>query len=103
MLGLLLWIAAAVLVGVFARRRGRSLGGWIAIAVVVSPVLAVIALLILPPNAEQLEADLVNAGTHVTCRHCGELVRIEATRCSHCAGELPRRHSRRGPRFEVPR
>ena len=48
-LGLVFWIGFAVLVGVTARKRNRSLVGWLLLALLISPVLAIILLLIFPP------------------------------------------------------
>jgi hypothetical protein len=45
----LVWIFGAVLVAMFASRRGRNGGGWFVLSLLISPILAVLFVLVLPP------------------------------------------------------
>lgn len=83
---LVLWLIFSALVGVLGSTWGRSGFLWFLIALVLSPLLGVIILLI---------AGRANKGdskptpkTHVTCPDCAELVRKEAKVCKHCGARL---------------
>lgn len=55
------WVAFAVVVGVAANARGRSWIGWFLIALVLSPLLALILVLVMKPVVSQETATTVNA------------------------------------------
>lgn len=84
----IIWLFFAVLVGVFASRRGRSGGGWFILACIISPLLAFLLALALGP----LQASSANSGlpyeTHVRCPDCRELVFYDAKVCKHCGAKL---------------
>lgn len=82
-----LWFAFAVVVGVGASARGRNGFGWWLLAMLISPLLAVILLALLP----SIGSDTVPApspNTHVKCPDCAELVLREARACKHCGCKL---------------
>ncbi len=82
------WLGFAIVVGVFASRRGRSGFGWFVLALFFTPVLVGLLLAVLPKQltaAEAaLEAERPTPETHVRCPDCRELVRKDALRCKHC-------------------
>lgn len=78
------WFALSVLVGWFAGSRGRSGFGYFFLALLLSPLLVWLALLIMPkpdPNAPTPE-------THIRCPDCRELILKEARVCKHCGCKL---------------
>lgn len=79
----LFWIAFSIVVGIAAGARGRSSGGWCVLALAISPVLALILLVLLPNLKGQPTPD-----THVKCHDCAEFVRKEARVCRHCGCHL---------------
>lgn len=81
------WIALAVFVGIFAGRHGRSTGKWVALAVVLSPVMMWLLLLALGPVPP-------NPTTHQQCTACKEWAHPEATLCRHCGSVLPHHAAR---------
>lgn len=90
---LFLWPFFSILVGVFASRRGRSGIGWFLCALLLSPLLAWIALLAIGPSAPPAAYGVANAEvpspeTHVRCPDCRELVRRDARKCKHCGTAL---------------
>lgn len=81
-----LWISAACIPAVMARSRGREPFGWFTIGLVISPLLAAIAVAVLPKLAEISEGA---AATMRRCPSCAELVQPAAIICRHCGRELP--------------
>ena len=73
-----------------ARKRGRSSVGWFLLAVIISPLLAALLLLVLADikAASAGGAEVVTSQTHVRCPDCRELVRIDARKCRHCGTAL---------------
>lgn len=83
------WFIFAVAVGFIASARGRSGFGWFILAMVISPVIAVIIVALIPsigPAPGQLAAPTPD--THVKCPDCAELVLAEARVCKHCGCRL---------------
>ena len=66
-----LWIIGAVLVGVLATRRARSGPAWLGISLLVSPLIAMVAL-------------LTKSSGRVRCEACAELIWPQAAVCPHC-------------------
>lgn len=78
MLGwMMVWFVGAILVGALASKRERSGFGWFLLALVISPLLAVLGLLIAGTGEHQ-----------VRCPACRELVRADAVKCKHCGETL---------------
>lgn len=85
------WAFLAGLVAVVAGTRGRSALGWFVLALVISPLLAIIAIVVLPNRMAQLRnADglPIDPTTHVRCPDCREFVLRDARRCKHCGTAL---------------
>lgn len=77
------WFILALIVGVVAGSRGRGSGNWFVVALLLSPLLAIIILALLP-NLKGAP----NPKTHVKCPDCAELVLKEAKVCKHCGTKL---------------
>lgn len=78
----LVWLIGAILIGALASKRDRSGFGWFVLALIISPLLAGLGLLIAGTG-----------GQHVRCPACREQVRADAVKCKHCgealAGQAP--------------
>ncbi|MGE0312706.1 MAG: hypothetical protein AB7P21_13920 [Lautropia sp.] len=87
----LAWLIGVAVVAIGARERGRNPVGWALIAMVLTPPLAVLSLLVLPTHAAERERRLALAGRDglAICPVCAEVIRVEALRCRHCASVLP--------------
>lgn len=84
------WIILAILCGSFASKRGRDGGRWFFIALIFSPLIGFIGLLI--SDDKQPEIALNNAVNNKElkkCLYCAELIKTEATKCKHCGADLP--------------
>lgn len=81
------WFIFAVIVAVGAGSRGRSGLGWFVLAMIISPLLAVI-LLFLVPVVKPADVSVPTSESHVKCPDCAELVLAEARKCKHCGCRL---------------
>lgn len=76
----LIWIVCAILVAVVANNRGRSGLGWFLLALIISPLLALIVVAVMS-RVEPVEASK-------TCPRCAETVKRAALVCKHCGFEF---------------
>lgn len=88
----LLWIGASIVVAIGASNRGRGGFGWFLLSMIFSPLLTLVALLLLPkidPDAPVLADDPSDSeATHRRCPDCREIVRRDARKCKHCGSAL---------------
>lgn len=82
----LLWLFLAIIVAVYAARRGRSAIGWFLLACVISPLIAFLLCLAVGPA--DTAASEPSAESHVKCPDCRELVLRDARVCKHCGAKL---------------
>lgn len=81
-----LWIALAMVVGVFAARRGRSRFGWTALACLISAPIAGIFLTRIDNRSPHAPQPI--QATHIDCPHCGNRILREARVCRHCGATV---------------
>lgn len=98
----LLWAAFSVVVGIAASARGRSGFGWFLLSLVISPLIALILVLVMQNKAQAtvpeasapaVAANQPSEATHKKCPACAEWILREASKCKHCgeyvlAGEV---------------
>ena len=60
LIGFVLWIVFAAAVGMRAEQRGRSFGGWVLLSILISPLLAVLLLVILPYHSQRPRLRVIN-------------------------------------------
>src|SRR3990167_1208709 len=87
MIWVTMWIILVIVTGVVAANKGRSVIGWLALAVFVAPITLLI-LLALPRNQAQIEQRQMESGSMAKCPYCAEMVKAEAVRCKHCGADL---------------
>jgi len=85
---LILWIGLSVIAAVIAANKGRSAIGFFFLAILLSPIIGILAAFIVQPNTARIEDDKLAGGETRRCQHCAEIVRSEARICKHCGREL---------------
>lgn len=82
------WFIFSIIVGVAASHRGRSGFGWFILATFISPILALILVLVLPNLAPTEAGGRITPETHHRCPECKELIRRDASKCRYCGTKL---------------
>lgn len=85
---LCIWLPLCLLVGVWAGNWGRSGAAYFFGALLCSPLLAAIALLVEGKNLKVVEKNAVASGDQKKCPFCAELIKREAIKCRHCGSDL---------------
>jgi rRNA maturation endonuclease Nob1 len=85
---LLLWLAFSIAVGFMATTWGRSGGLWFVGAILFTPILAGVALLLAGKVQQEPRAKGFSFAKYSkVCPDCAERVRIQARVCKHCGHE----------------
>lgn len=79
------WLLFSAIPAVIASNKGRSGIGWFFVGLLVSPLLALILVLVLAP-IKKAAADPTEE--RVSCPLCKEQISSEALRCPHCQGDI---------------
>ncbi len=83
------WFIFALLVGLYARKKGRSGIGFFFLSVLLSPLLGLLIALVVDEQRDTVEARQLDYGGLQKCPFCAELIKSEAIVCKHCGRDLP--------------
>jgi hypothetical protein len=82
------WFALSVLAGVIAGNKGRSGFGFFLLALLLSPLIGIIAAAAATPNVKNIESTQVASGDSKKCAYCAELIKAEAIVCRYCGKDV---------------
>lgn len=83
-IGFALWLGFAFFVASVAKNRGWSFGGFLALAIFLSPLVAGIIVALIGENRTVLEQQSILSGDFKKCPDCGELIKGDAVVCKYC-------------------
>lgn len=83
-----IWIIGSIIVAVAAKARGRSPVAWLALSVLLSPLLMLVLVLVMGKASDHGTPERATPDTHVRCPDCRELVMRDARKCKHCGTAL---------------
>ena len=85
---LILWVGLSFIAAIIAANKGRSGMGFFLLAILLSPLVGILAALVAKPNTISTEEQLIANGEARRCPFCAEMVRPEASVCKHCGRSL---------------
>jgi ABC-type molybdate transport system permease subunit len=86
----ILWIILAFVLASTAKNKGRSYGSFLALGLVLSPIIGFIVLMAMGENREALERQSIANGVTKRCPFCANQIRKGAIVCQYCGRDLPK-------------
>lgn len=84
---IVIWIIAGIVVALIANSKGRNGCGWFIYGFLLWPI-ALVHILVSPPNQKTVETRALRSGDQKKCPHCAELIKADAKVCRYCGREV---------------
>lgn len=85
----LVYLVLCILTGVAARNKGRSAWGFALIALILTPVVGLVAVWAVKDLSGRLPDTELNGERLKKCPFCAELIKAEARVCRYCTEKQP--------------
>ena len=95
------WLIFSFAVAYGAKNRGRSFGTYLALSIILSPLVGGIVLLMLGENKEGIENNSITEGSSKKCPYCAEIIKKEAKVCRYCGKDLPEETNNKAELFTL--
>ena len=87
MWAMFIWLLMGLAAAFVASKKGRSVGGFFLLGILLGP-LGILWAALARTDQAGIDAAQLKTGQSRKCPHCAEIVRVEAKKCRHCGESM---------------